>query len=126
MTELTPDLHQQILDAADQACEHELVSDVQAELLDNLKLTGQSLPTYGVLKVAHYAAQVGAAVALGIEPDDLRQQTGMGEPGCCVLAADEPDQGCTIVINLGAQLDPHAVAKAVEKALVDRKRRGER
>ena len=57
---------------AEKALEHDLVKYVMEELLDNLGLTGQALPAYGVRKVAIYAAQVARAQALGFDPELLR------------------------------------------------------
>ena len=57
---------------ADRAVGHELVEGVVAELLDNLGIADGGLPAYGIRKVAHYAAMVARAQALGFDPNLLR------------------------------------------------------
>jgi hypothetical protein len=59
-------------DAATQALEHELVRSVMEEFADNMGFKLEGLPRYGLMKVAHYAAQVACAQALGFDPDLLR------------------------------------------------------
>lgn len=66
------DLRDESAAAADVAVEHPLVEGAIAEFLDNVNLPGAGLPSYGVRKVAHYAAQVARAQALGIDADALR------------------------------------------------------
>lgn len=58
--------------AAAMAIRHPLVVGVMAELRDNLGVSDDGLPAYGIAKVANYAAQVAFAVAYGVEPDVLR------------------------------------------------------
>lgn len=58
--------------AADETLKHPLVQDVMAELRGNLGVSDDGLPAYGIAKVAHYAAQVARAQALGFDPDLLR------------------------------------------------------
>lgn len=69
------DWKQQLADHADRAIQHPLVTDVVDELMRNLG-TGSPLVEYGIRKVAHYAATVARAQALGIDPDDLRLAPG--------------------------------------------------
>lgn len=57
---------------ADETLQHPIVAGVMAELLDNLGVSAQGLPAYGLAKVAHYAAQVARAQALGLDPEVLR------------------------------------------------------
>lgn len=59
-------------DAADLTVAHPIVERVMAELRSNLGMSGDGLPAYGIAKVAHYAAQVARAQALGFDPDLLR------------------------------------------------------
>lgn len=59
-------------DEAFKAIEHPLVDGVVEELLFNLGCKNEGLPRYGARKVAHYAAIVARAQALGIDPDVLR------------------------------------------------------
>ncbi len=58
-------------DEAEKALEHELVKDVIDEQMFNLG-TNDDWVRYGFMKVAHYAASVARAQALGIDPDLLR------------------------------------------------------
>lgn len=50
----------------------ELIEHVQEELADNLGVSQDGLPWYGIGKVAMYSAQVSAAIARGINPAVLR------------------------------------------------------
>lgn len=63
-------------DAAYQALEHDLVRGVMEEFADNMGFRLDGLPRYGLMKVAHYAAQVARAQALGFDPDLLRLTDG--------------------------------------------------
>lgn len=58
--------------AASASIKHELVEGVIAEYLDNLGIADKGLPAYGIRKVAHYAAMVARADALGFDPNLLR------------------------------------------------------
>lgn len=58
--------------AAFEALDHPLVLGVMEEFAFNMHFTLEGLPRYGLRKVAHYAAIVARAHALGIDPDDLR------------------------------------------------------
>ena len=58
---------------SEKAIQHPVVQDAIDELLFNLGRKRDSLPHYGISKVASYAAQVARAQALGIDPDLLRQ-----------------------------------------------------
>lgn len=57
---------------AQTAVSHALVEGVIEEFMDNIGIADQGLPSYGVRKVAHYAAMVARAQALGFDPDLLR------------------------------------------------------
>lgn len=57
---------------SEKAVDHEMVAYVRGELAENLGVTGQALPEYGIRKVALYAAQVARAQALGFDPELLR------------------------------------------------------
>jgi len=59
-------------DEAYKALDHPLVERVIDELCGNLRVSNRGLPRYGIRKVAHYAAIVARAHALGIDPDTLR------------------------------------------------------
>jgi hypothetical protein len=56
---------------ADKALRHPLVEGVIDEQLMNLGREGDSLARYGLSKIAHYAAQVARAQALGFDPELL-------------------------------------------------------
>ena len=58
--------------ASDAALEHEMVVRVMAELRENLGVPDTGLPAYGIAKVAHYAAAVARAQALGFDPNLLK------------------------------------------------------
>lgn len=62
--------------AADRTIEHPIVERVMAELRANLGAGDKGLPAYGIAKVAHVAAQVARAQALGFDPDLLRMTDG--------------------------------------------------
>lgn len=57
---------------ADGVCAHPLVEEIMAELRDNLGVSEDGLPAYGIAKVAHYAAQVAIATAWSVNPDMLK------------------------------------------------------
>lgn len=57
---------------ASASIKHELVVGVIEEFMDNINLADQGLPAYGIRKVAHYAAMVARAHALGFDPNLLR------------------------------------------------------
>jgi len=59
-------------DEASKALDHETVQNVMKEYADNMNFVLEGLPAYGLQKVAHYAALVARAQALGIDPDELR------------------------------------------------------
>ena len=61
---------------ASASIKHELVEGVIEEFMDNINLADKGLPAYGIRKVAHYAAQVARAHALGFDPNLLRMTTG--------------------------------------------------
>lgn len=81
-------LQEMIARAADIALKHQLVVDVMAELRQNLGVTGDGLPAYGIAKVAHYAAQVAFAQALGLDPDLLRLSPGQAMSEQLRIAAE--------------------------------------
>lgn len=56
----------------DRAVAHPIVKRVMEELYDNLGIDMTGLPRYGIHKVVSYAAQVGAAIADGLDPEVLR------------------------------------------------------
>ena len=58
--------------AASASIKHELVENVIEEFMDNVGLTDKGLPAYGIRKVAHYAAMIARADALGFDPYLLR------------------------------------------------------
>lgn len=58
--------------AASASIKHELVEGVIEEFMDNIGLADKGLPAYGIRKVAHYAAMVARADALGFDPNLLR------------------------------------------------------
>lgn len=51
---------------------HPLVQAVMEELRWNLNVPEDGLAAYGIAKVAHVAGAVAAAVALGLDPEELR------------------------------------------------------
>lgn len=57
---------------ADEALAHPLVVRVMDEFAGNMGFKLEGLPAYGLAKVAHYAAMVGTALALRIDPNALR------------------------------------------------------
>lgn len=59
-------------DEAFKALDHPLVESVVDELCFNLRVENKGLPRFGIRKVAHYAAIVARAHALGIDPEVLR------------------------------------------------------
>lgn len=59
-------------DAASEAIDHEIVQNAITELISNMKLPSKGLHVYGMNKIAHHAAVVARAFALGIDPDELR------------------------------------------------------
>lgn len=73
---------------SEKALDHELVVDVIAELLDNLNVSRDSLPAYGVRKVARYTAAVARAQALGFEPNLLRMTSDEARSHQLELAAE--------------------------------------
>lgn len=58
--------------AASASIKHELVEGVIEEFMDNIGLADTGLPAYGIRKVAHYAAMVARADALGFDPNLLK------------------------------------------------------
>ena len=74
--------------AADRTIEHPLMRAVMAELRANLGVSDNSLPAYGIAKVAHYAAQVARAQALGFDPDLLRMSADEAHSEQLRLAAE--------------------------------------
>ncbi len=66
------DWKQKHADEASASIKHELVEGVIEEFMDNINLADTGLPAYGIRKVAHYAATVARAHALGFEPNLLR------------------------------------------------------
>lgn len=59
-------------DAGDKALAHPLVQLVIKEQLGNFGAKDNGLVSYGLHKIAAYAAQVARCQALGIDPDVLR------------------------------------------------------
>jgi superfamily II DNA or RNA helicase len=57
---------------ASASIKHELVEGVIEEFMGNVGLADKGLPAYGIRKVAHYAAMVARAHALGFDPNLLR------------------------------------------------------
>lgn len=57
---------------ASASIKHELVDGAIEEFMDNIGLADKGLPAYGIRKVAHYAAMVARAHALGFDPNLLR------------------------------------------------------
>ena len=57
---------------ADKVIDHPLVQQVMAEFANNMGFDLSGLPKYGLAKVAHYAAMVSRAQALGFDPELLR------------------------------------------------------
>ena len=62
--------------SANQSIKHELVENVIEEFMDNINIADSGLPAYGIRKVAHYAAMVARADALGFDPNLLRMSDG--------------------------------------------------
>jgi hypothetical protein len=58
--------------SASASIKHQLVEGVIEEFMDNIGLPDSGLPAYGIRKVAHYAAMVARAEALGFDPNLLR------------------------------------------------------
>lgn len=69
---MTPADKERFADEAHKAVDHETVQAVMEEFADNMGFKLDGLPAYGLTKVAHYAAIVARAQALGISPDELR------------------------------------------------------
>lgn len=68
----TTDWKDEHANKASASIKHELVEGVIEEYLDNLGIEDKGLPAYGIRKVAHYAAMVARADALGFDPNLLR------------------------------------------------------
>ncbi len=66
------DWKEQHANEASKSTKHELVEGVIEEFMDNIGLADTGLPAYGIRKVAHYAAMVARAHALGFDPNLLR------------------------------------------------------
>lgn len=71
--ELSGDWKQTHANEASASIKHELVEGVIEEFMDNINVADEGLPAYGIRKVAHYAATVARAHALGFDPNLLRQ-----------------------------------------------------
>jgi hypothetical protein len=69
---MSPADKQQFANEAEKALDHEAVQHAIQEFADNMGFVLEGLPAYGLNKVAHYAAMVARAQALGIDPDELR------------------------------------------------------
>ena len=69
---MTPDEKQAFANEAEKALAHPLVQNVMTEFMDNIGIAMEGLPRYGITKVAHYAATVARAQALGIDIEELR------------------------------------------------------
>lgn len=69
---MTTDWKNAHANAADASIKHELVEGVIEEFMDNIGIPDSGLPAYGIRKVAHYAAMVARAEALGFDPNLLR------------------------------------------------------
>lgn len=73
---------------ADRVLAHPLVEQVMAEFADNMGFELSGLPKYGLAKVAHYAAMVARAQALGFDPELLRLTPGEATSEQLRLAAE--------------------------------------
>lgn len=69
---MTTDWKNEHANQASASIKHELVEGVIGEFMENIGLADKGLPAYGIRKVAHYAAMVARADALGFDPDLLR------------------------------------------------------
>lgn len=88
----------QLVHDADQALTHKLVVDVMAELRENLGVADSGLPAYGIMKVAHYAAVVARAQALGIDPELLRTTDAEARSHQLRLAAEAAFKGVPVYL----------------------------
>jgi hypothetical protein len=61
---------------AEKALDNEMVRNAMQEFARNMGFQLDGLPAYGLAKVAHYAASVARAQALGFDPDLLRLSAG--------------------------------------------------
>lgn len=68
----TSDWKNEHANKASASIKHELVEGVIEEFMDNIGVADKGLPAYGIRKVAHYAAMVARADALGFDPNLLR------------------------------------------------------
>lgn len=69
---MTSDWKNDHANSASASIKHELVEGVIEEFMENIGLADKGLPAYGIRKVAHYAAMVARADALGFDPNLLR------------------------------------------------------
>lgn len=83
---------------AERALEHPLVRDVIAEQMANLRLDGSALERYALEKIAHYSATVGRAMALGIDPDELRLTAGEARSEAWRIASELVLRGMQTVV----------------------------
>ena len=87
--------------AADTTLAHPLVAEVMAELRGNLGVSDKGLPAYGIAKVAHYAAQVARAQALGFDPNLLRLSNEEADSQQLLLAAEATLRGIPVHLLTG-------------------------
>lgn len=99
-----PDWKQLHANAADETLRHPLVVGVMAELRGNLGVSDDGLPAYGIAKVAHYAAQVARAQALGFDPELLRMTPDEANSAQMELAAAAVFAGVPVTL-VDAQSD---------------------
>lgn len=94
---------------AEKALAHPLVKGVMEEFADNMGFELKGLPRYGLAKVAHYAASIARAQALGIDPEDLRSTPQETTEHQMRLAEKAIEAGVptTIIVTPPADADSH-------------------
>jgi hypothetical protein len=95
---MSGDWKQQHAAESEKALEHPIVASAIVELRDNLGVSENSFPAYGIAKVATYAAQVARAQALGIDPEDLRLTADEARSEMLRLAAEAAFDGVPVDI----------------------------
>lgn len=100
---MSGDWKQAHANACDRALEHDLVTGVIDELMDNIRSNfgeraAGALTKYGVSKVAMYAAQVARAQALGFDPNLLRMTAEEAASDQLRLAAEAAVAGVPVTM----------------------------
>lgn len=89
------DWKQHHADEAEKAVIHDLVAGVIDEQMDNLNRS-DPLARYGLMKIAHYAATVARAQALGFDPELLKVTASEAESEQLRVAAEATLRGIPV------------------------------